>query len=357
MHDLLDLDTMPPQLPARTKLLQELGRIFAPFASSQNVDLEVVGPTGSGKTTTVKAFLAALPAALAWPGNLDHVVVNCTPGLRPSGVLVAILRTFSPAYPGKGFSLQAMMEDLANLLKTRGKPLVVVLDDHHWMRNGDEILTALAELRLRRQLALSLIVVRETPLEGQSGMVRVVVKPYTAAQAREVVTCRAREALMERSLSPGAIEAIAQVCLQGGMKRAMLALRSCRETLQTKPRVTRPDATRLAKDTDARFNQFRLEPFSDHHLFILRALVLSPHAMRSRRLRDAYSIEAESRHEKPLANVQFLKYVTQLARSGFLDVKPLRGGVPGGALSVELVCQDRHVALAEVEKALDKRGA
>lgn len=346
----LDLKTVPARIVGRTDLLQDLAAALMPMLKGTPVDVELVGPTGTGKTTCISALLRALPEAIARPVSFDHVIIDCNASQRASGIVIAILQAFSPAYPAKGFSLELMLEDVARLVKARGRPLVVVLDDHHLLRKGEEILQALSDLRTRHQVPLSLVVVREVPMDTLA-FPRILVRPYTAVQARAIVAAHAEQTGLR--LSPKAVETLAGATRRGGIKRAMLALQACQESGET----TQAGARTAVATCDGRFNQRRLDAYSDHHLFILRALCGSPGPMRSRRLRDAYWQEAQLRHEKPLANVQFLKYVAQLARAGFLEVKPLRGGEPGGALAVTLLALDRTVALAEVDAALMHRNA
>ena len=348
MH--LELQTAPARIVGRAELLQDLAALLAPMLKGSSVDVELAGPTGTGKTTCIRALLKAFPEAIARPGAFDHVILDCKASQRTSGIVIALLQAFSPTYPAKGFSLDLMLEDVARLIKARGRPLVVVLDDHHLLRSGDEPLRVLGELRNRHRLPLSLVVVREFPMDVPA-FHRITVGPYTAAQAKAIVAAHAQQAGLR--LTPKAIEALARATRRGGIKRTMLALQACRDSGE----ATQARAAAAVAACDARFNQVRLDACSDHHLFILRSLCPSSGPMSSRRLRDAYWQEAQSRNEKPLANVQFLKYVGQLARAGFLEVKPLRGGQPGGALSVTLLAVDRAVALAEVDRALEHRNA
>lgn len=343
-----DLETFPTHLPARSQALEKLGTWFRCLAQGGTADVQLVGPSGSGKTAVARAFLAALPDVLGWPRNsIDCISVTCTPAMRSSGALTAMLRTFTPSYPTKGFSREALVTDLRNLLHARGKPAVILLDDHDVLRHGTEILQLLRGIRTAGQVALSLLIVRRTPLEA-ADCALVPLPSYTLKEARLVVASRTGGVV----LTPAALDVLAAAAVKDGMKRAIGALASC----GAGP-VTKADAKRLVKAAHPLLNPASLDKLSDHHLMILRALAHAKGPMRSRHLRDAYTAEANSHHEKAFANVQFLKYVDQLKRAGFVDVKPLRGnGMRGGALEVSLLAP-ADLALGQVDLALDARSA
>ncbi len=359
MQDPLDLETLPTRIPARLDLLAKLGEFFRPLATGHaSVDVQVVGPTGTGKSTLVRTFLLGLQMALGWQdGRLDVTRITCRPGMRISGAVGSVLRTFCPHYPTKGFSEKTILADLAQLVKARGTHLVLALDDLHCMRDAAALMATLDTLRTEHKLGLSIIAVGERPQTGPHPFAILNVPPYTSREALEVISFRALECGVGHVFSRGALEAVASVGSQQGMKPAILGLRACRDMLQTKPSINKLDAVHILRLIHSRFNWVRLDALTDHHLMILRAAACAPSTpIRSRRLREAYELEAQSRHEKPLANVQFLKYVDQMTRSGFLDTKPLRGDGPGGALAVTLLCP-AALALTEVDKALDSRGA
>lgn len=358
MQDPLDLETLPTRIPARLDLLAKLGELFRPLATAHaSVDVQVVGPTGTGKSTLVRTFLHGLQTALGWQDGLDVTRITCRPGMRISAAVGSVLRNFCPHYPTKGFSEKAILADLAQLVKARGTHLVLALDDLHCMRDAAALMLALDTLRTEHKLGLSIIAIGERPHTGPHPFATLDVPPYTRREALEVVSFRALECGVGQALTRAALEAVASVGSREGMKPAILGLRACRDLLQAKPSIGKADAVQLLQCIHPRFNGVRLDPLKDHHLIILRAAASAPAMpMRSRRLREAYEREAQSRHEKPLANVQFLKYVDQLTRGGFLDTKPLRGDGPGGALAVTLLCPS-DLALAEVDKALESRGA
>jgi hypothetical protein len=321
-----------PYLVGRADVLEQVRAHLA----KRPGDLQVVGGPGVGKTTMLRALLAELSAA----GN-DCIAVTCTPTMRPAAILLQILRAYTPSYPLAGFSQNAMATDLERLLQARGRPVIVLLDSHDALRDGKKALDILRAL----QAPVRLVLARRTPL-GDSDLQTVTIPAYTKAQAREVLV---RHAAVP--LSAGVLDLLAATAAKDGMTRALAALAAIRGP------VGKGEAIRIIQSAHDRFNQPALCRLTDHHLFILQALAQQTGPMRSRHLRHAYTAVANANKEKARANVQFLKYVDQLARGGFVDVKPLRGnGMPGGALAVTMRCPP-EVARREVEAALLRRAS
>lgn len=313
---------------------ETLAQLRAHFANKCPGDLQVVGGPGVGKTTVMHSFLGELSGH-----GVDSVAVSCKPGMRTAAILIQILRAYTPHYPTAGFSQHAMATDLERLLKARGRPLVVMLGSHDVLRDGSDVLCTLHAL----QSTVTVVLTRRTPL-NDPGLPSLTIPRYTRAQARQVL---AQQATVP--MSPAALELLAETACKDGMTRALMALASIRGP------ISKAEVARLVRGAHDRFNQSALGQLTDHHLFVLHALAQHDGPMRSRHLRDAYTAVANANKEKGRANVQFLKYVDQLARGRFVDVQPLRGnGMPGGALAVTLLCEP-DVAIREVEAVLAQR--
>lgn len=297
----------------RIELAQQLIRRLEPLRAGSPVHVQVVGRPGCGKGQTTKAVLDGV--AREW--TVDFALVQCHPAMRVSGVVSSILRTFCPTYPTKGFSLTALTTDLRNLMQARNRNLLVMLDNLDVLADPERAVEGLQ--------ALSISIVA-TGQDQVGGLAVLEAKAPTRREKRAAMLARADQLGVQ--LASSVQNLLDEAPLADGLE-ALEALAG--------GRPKKSDA-RMALDAVANARLVaRLDALSDHHLMILEALASQAGPMRSRRLRDAYTQQANAHHEKAVANVQFLKYVDQLRRVHVLDVAPMRGGSRGGALAVTLI--------------------
>ncbi|PCN50557.1 hypothetical protein B6U99_03735 [Candidatus Geothermarchaeota archaeon ex4572_27] len=235
----LSFSYLPPRLPHREEELRTLLDSVKPLVEGRVEEYStpvVYGPTGVGKTTTVRKMIEVLKRLRARV-SLTVCLVNCGVEQRPFNV---VQRVSQEVLEGsiRGYSYEEAIGMINDALELRDEYLLLVLDEVDELLRVDRgrLLYVISRLdeEARSRRIFPLIVARryesilDLPqhIRGKIAGPTLYFKPYTREQMRDIVMDRVSMAIAPNAITENAIEAISFIAanVDGGDARSAISL-------------------------------------------------------------------------------------------------------------------------------------
>lgn len=252
----LTTDYIPELLPYRSDHLRQLMRYFKGiFQPPQQVDspfrqtVVLFGESGSGKTVTAKRFGMELEQlALKKLNGMDFRFrhVNCRRHRTVFSVLVALMKTFIPDFPQRGFASAELIRMLQSILEQTGTYLLLALDELDFLAGDSELGTFLYSLsRLQDELLqpnpncrrISLLLISknktmfdqlDTSVQASLSQNYLYFSPYTTSEIKSILQYRVHAGFSSSEFVPdGVLTYIAEQAGSTGDMRFGLDLLRC----------------------------------------------------------------------------------------------------------------------------------
>lgn len=351
----LDFDYVPARLVCREAQMRDLETDFRPMAmDGRPCSAFVTGGVGTGKTVTVKRFVADMTEHMASHGGMDSVYVNCRTRSSEYAVILTLVRHFDPGYPDRGFSAEEMMQSLGRHVASAGVPFVIVLDEADALLkgNGRDIiyqLSRFSELASGRA-SISVILISQSsvaPLLDPASMssfrrANAVRFPlYTEGELFQIVRSRADEALYPDTLTDDCARLIASVAKGGDARFAIEVLEKAADIAEGEEAgyVTPDDVRSAGAMIYSTVSESKLEELDLQRMIALLAI--------SRAMKDkssvmmgaaekTYAVVCEEYGQPARKHTQFYTYVQDIERLGLISTKVVRDPDGGRATSIAI---------------------
>ncbi len=344
----LSFDHIPDSLPGREEQLNLLEMIFRPVIERGTSEYAfITGSVGTGKTATSKFFIReVMKYASTHNVPMDYIFVNCRQKGTESGVLYQCLRHYDEGYPDRGFSPEEMLRALKAHIERSKKRVIIVMDEANILLRKGPVnliyqLSRMSEESLNIHVSVSLILIsQEYVIDRLDEASRSTFKKvntirfekYSQNQLREIVRCRAEDALAPGTYDDGIINMIAETASSDGDARfAIDLLDKAARTAEMKPegRIVPEDVRQLGNMVFSVVNTAKLEELGRNELFALLAIARAIKDKSCIKINDAektYHIVCEEYGEEPRKHTQFFQYVRDLMRQNLLteakDIEP-----------------------------------
>jgi len=285
-------DYVPGVLPHREGEIRRLAEVLAPALRGEKPsNVFIYGLTGTGKTAVARLVLARLEERAARAGvRVRGVYVNVRHSDTPYRVVADIAEALGLRVPFTGLSVGEVYRRLVARLRRLGGTVIIVLDEIDFLarRGGDDLLYKLTRVNqeLQGKAKVSIIGITnslgfvdslEPRVRSSLGEVELVFPPYNAAQLRDILEARAREAFQPGVLADGVVPLCAALAARehGDARRALDLLRVAGEIAERRgdPMVTEDHvhAARLEIERDRVAEVVKTLPL--HGKLVLLALI------------------------------------------------------------------------------------
>jgi len=240
----LQTNYTPENIPHRDKQIEQIASILAPVLKLEKVsNVFIYGKTGTGKTLSMQYVRNELLKKAAKLGiNLNIEYINCK--LKKVAdteyrILTELIRKFGGDVPSTGLPTDVVYNRFIELLERKKQLFILILDeiDQAVKKISDDFLYNLTRLNSelnKSQIALIGISNDLTFLDLLDPRVRsslseeeLVFPPYNAAQLKDILENRSREAFKDNVIGEGVIEKCAALAARehGDARRALDLLR------------------------------------------------------------------------------------------------------------------------------------
>lgn len=124
---------LPLELPHREQHIQELLKIFSPLLEREKQipwAIMIQGPSGTGKTSVVRAFFRAISNIASERGiKIITNIINCRFMKSDFSLAQAIALSVMPSVSLRGFSATEMIQNVMEYLRNNESYLILALDD------------------------------------------------------------------------------------------------------------------------------------------------------------------------------------------------------------------------------------
>ncbi|MCS7102579.1 MAG: AAA family ATPase, partial [Candidatus Korarchaeum sp.] len=308
------------------------------------------GEPGIGKTSVARISTGRLSGVVK---DLEAIHVNCRTYRTPSSVLQKVASSLIPGIPERGLSYEEMALVLERVMSKEEKPLLIVLDEIDYVRNGDSLIYTM--LRLHEGGALRsptvVAVARWEPPYALDESIRsflllkMTLEKYTPEQLRDIVSYRASEALEEGSYDEDVIERVVDLSRHTGNARTALKILYLAAKLSEGRglSIITPDTVSeaAARVGIVGVSEEAIAPLDVHDKLLLlatgkRLTSTGRSWIRMGDLLEEYKLLCEELGVTPYKYTAVWKKVKELSNIGFLDTKKSGEGMRGQTTLISL---------------------
>lgn len=349
-------DYIPKRLLFREEQISKLAQHLTSLIRRQRTsNLFIYGKPGTGKTAVTRYVINRIMEKIK---NTEYFFfvsyVNC----RLAGTEYRVIRSMSESIgldlPFTGLSTEEAMERFISYIKTKGYPILIVLDeiDALVMRYGDKLLYILTRLNYNDRSILSMIIGISNDLRFKEFLdprvlsslseEEIIFKPYTSLELEQILLDRVPLAFYENAISKSAIKLAAAISgsENGDARKALDLIRVAGEIAEVEGTscVTEEHVKKAYASIDKeRINEV-IKSLPLHSKLILTALYLitlkSPNSrIKSSVLYDKYVLITKQFGDNPLSSRRFYGLLTELSMLGIVDKKITNFGRRGGRYS------------------------
>ncbi len=337
----------PSRLPHREK---EVETLYNTLSSGYELNEGLVllkGEPGVGKTS-----VARLSASKLSNLGIETVHINCRTYRSPSSALQKIIASIIPGVPERGLSYEEMVLMLEKIMGKEGKPLLIILDEIEYLREGETLVYTLLRLHEGGAKSPTLVAVArwDPPYTLDDSIksfmiLKLTLEKYSASQLRDILAFRASEALYDGSYDSDVIEKVVDLSKHTGNARIALKMlfSAARLAEERGLSLITPD---LVSEAAARIGvvgitEDSLMPLDTHDKLLLLAAAKRL-AMTSRGwikmgdLLEEYKLICEELGIIPYKYTAVWKRVRDLKNMGFVETKRSGEGMKGQSTLISL---------------------
>jgi cell division control protein 6 len=339
-HTKLSFDYVPDVLPCRENQLKELEMLFYPTTVSrvsQNVHL--YGPVGTGKTVTARRFCINFKTQCQNSKiPFEYIHINCRQKMNEHNVTHSIISYFKHDFPDRGFSVQEMIQILAQILNAHKMHLLVVLDEVDvLLRKKADIIYNLTRINedgvsegrisvilISQTNVISLLDTASLSTFKRSNIIRF--EKYTGDELYLILHARALDCLVPGTYSPDLLRFIAEVASATGDARHAIELLE-NAVIRAEARGAHEILLEDVRDARSRECEIDMELLNNLDRQKKIVLLAVAHALKNRveattgEIERNYEMLCELYNEKKKGHTQFWKYVHELANLGLIHTK------------------------------------
>ena len=299
-ESVLMFDYIPETFPHRHSQILEMVRYFRGlFSYNESVvkfrqTLILIGPLGTGKTSTAKRFgldLVKLAASKISSINFLYRHINCRTYRTVNLVMVELLKTLLPYFPNRGFSSSELIREVLNTLEKFNSYLILTLDEIDYLFYDQEINTLLYtfsrinddQVSARGQRISLILITKNTDFiflldpSTKSSLAKNTIEfsAYTYEQLFDILTDRVRIAFYKDVISPDIIKFITEITLEKGSDTRLgieLLWRSGKVAENEGFSIVSPEHVRLASNSIHPINKELLQELSFYQKILLLCL-------------------------------------------------------------------------------------
>jgi len=338
----------PSKLPHREK---EVEILYNTLSSEYELNEGLVllkGEPGIGKTSVAKLSASKLSNL-----GIETVHINCRTYRSPSSALQKIIASMIPGVPERGLSYEEMVLMLEKIMGRERKPLLIVLDEIEYLRDGEILVYTLLRLHeggAAKSPTLVAIARWDPPYTLDDSIksfmiLKLTLEKYDASQLRDILAFRASEALYDGSYDSDVIEKVVDLSKHTGNARIALKIlfSAARLAEERGLSLITPD---LVSEAAARIGvvgitEDSLMPLDTHDKLLLLAAARRL-AMTSRGwikmgdLLEEYKLICEELGVIPYKYTAVWKRVRELKNMGFVETKRSGEGMKGQSTLISL---------------------
>jgi cell division control protein 6 len=338
----------PSKLPHREK---EVEILYNTLSSGYELNEGLVllkGEPGIGKTSVAKLSASKLSNL-----GIGTVHINCRTYRSPSSALQKIIASIIPGVPERGLSYEEMVLMLEKIMSREGKPLLIILDEIEYLREGETLVYTLLRLHeggATKSPTLVAVARWDPPYTLDDSIksfmiLKLTLEKYNASQLRDILDYRASEALYDGSYDSDVIEKVVELSKHTGNARIALKIlfSAARLAEERGMSLITPD---LVSEAAARIGvvgitEDSLMPLDTHDKLLLlaaaRRLAMTTKGwIKMGDLLEEYKLICEELNVPPYKYTAVWKRVRELRNMGFMEAKRSGEGMKGQSTLISL---------------------
>jgi len=355
---------LPDELPHREAQIQQIMRIFSDAPSDPDKFplsiLQIIGPAGIGKTSTVLRSCKILEELFANGRlKLKNVYINMKlQGGNKFAIYRLLLEQIAPELPAQGLSAEEMLRYLLQYLRQNSQYAMIVIDEIDYLVKSSKDtsiiydLTRLNEYELDKPCYVKgvIFVARSTefhskldPAEMSTlGRVAMEFHPYTVQQVSDILESRAAQAFNPKAIGSDVIDKVAKITtsseVNGDVRYALDLLLYAGNLAESDGtgRVTLDHLRKVHGQMHPSITTEEIDQLSKNHLLSLMALV---RALRSKKktyvgLKDVRLYASELTDQLGMKKIEIEDYLDDLNTRRLVEIKSLKAiGLHGASLA------------------------
>jgi len=340
----------PPRLPHRER---EVELLISTLSSGEDLSEGLIllkGEPGIGKTSVARLSTRRLGERMR---GLEVVHVNCRTYRTPSSILQKVASSLIPGIPERGLSYEEMVLVLERALSKDGGPMLVILDEIDYVKNGDSLIYTILRLHeggVPRSPTVVAVARWEPPYMLDDSIrsfliLKLSLERYTPEQLRDIVRYRASESLEEGSYDEEVIDRVVELSKHTGNARTALKILYLAAKLAEERglKVITPDHVSEAASRVGvvGISEETIAPLDIHDKLLLlaagRRLTSSGKSwIRMGDLLEEYKLICEEVGVTPYKYTAIWKKVRDLRNMGFFETKKSGEGMRGQTTLISL---------------------
>lgn len=236
IYDLVPPEGLIGRIKERNDLVMELSPVLlgSPVSS-----IFVYGTPGTGKTALTFEVAEELhKQAKKEKLDLQTIFINCSENRTEYAVLTELLSKLSNTdVPKTGWSMKRVLEELKKALPKKNVLLILDEVDYLLRESGDDALYWLSRINGKEENLSSIVISNDLRVydylsprtQSSFGRIKIIFSPYQTEDLKEIVTARAKNALLPNAVSSQVLGRIGDLEAErgGDARKALELLDAC----------------------------------------------------------------------------------------------------------------------------------
>jgi len=375
-REVLHHDYIPEKLPHREEEIKHLGFILAPALKGYKCsNTFIYGKTGTGKTAVVKYVINHLIKKASSLGSpVIATYVNCRIAGTEYRILAQLCDSIGVKVPFTGLAQSEVFERFMKGLETKGFSLLCILDEIDVLvkLHGDGLLYELTRINGNLKNSKVSIVGISNDLKFKEMLdprvlsslseEEMVFRPYNAAELRDILMERAKEAFKEGVVSEGVINLCAALAAaeHGDARRCLDLLRVAGELAEREgaPVITEEHVREAVKRIERSRIEEAIKNLPLHSKLVLCSVFSICKKVSSTITGDIYTVYCELCGKlglTPLSQRRVSTLINELDMLGLLNTRIVSLGRYGRTRKIRLAVARSSIkeAFSEDERLLE----